>query len=117
MEPTRTPGRLGNSVPKAGSVYPGAWHLGVRSRGVVGSPRRQTNWAKNPWAAPEGGRQREQSSHSSLHGEREAVGGVGSLGLEAAGKSCDSSDSHPGWWSRSKLAGDDKFQFSQKPKG
>lgn len=62
MEPPKTPGRLGNSVPKAGSVCPGAWHLGVKKQGVVvgGSPRQQTHWAKNPWAVPEGGRQREQ---------------------------------------------------------
>lgn len=47
-----------------------------------GSPRQQINWVKNPWAAPEGGRQREQRavilSSSFLLRELEAVGGVGS---------------------------------------
>lgn len=39
MESPKTPGRLGNSVPKAGSVCPGAWHLGVKSRGAAPGSR------------------------------------------------------------------------------
>lgn len=118
MEPTRTPGRLGNSVPKAGLC---ALELGGDERGRGGSSRQQTNWAKNPWAAPEGGRQREQRAvvlPSSLPPWRTGIGGwCGVSGLGAAGKSRGSSDPSPGWWYRSKLAGDDKVQFSQKPKG
>lgn len=77
LTPPKTPGRLGNSVPKAGSVCPGTWHLGLRG----GSPRQQTNWAKDPWAAPEGGKQREQRAQSSfpLPLRLGMVGGVGSL--------------------------------------
>jgi hypothetical protein len=76
MEPTGTPDRLSNSV------YPGAWHLGVRSRRggeapggrliglrICGQRLREVGRESRAVTLPS----------SFLHGEWEAVGGVGSL--------------------------------------
>lgn len=94
------------------------WSLAPGGEEQGRSPRQQTNWVKNLWAAPEGGRQREADHSSlSLRGESETVGGPQSLaqGLEGSHLAPETPD--PGCWYRNKLTGDDRSWFSQKPKG
>lgn len=80
MEPLKTPGRLGNSVPKAGSVCPGAWHLGVRSRGAAPGSRLIGLRIRGQHLR-EAGKESGEHSHSSLslRGESGMVGGPWSL--------------------------------------
>lgn len=122
MEPPKTPGRLGNSVPKAGSVCPGAWHLGVKSRGWwwgAAPGNRLIGLRIRGLYLREAGKESREHSYSSLFfcGESGTDGGLGVSGLGAGGKSSDSSDLWSSLWYRSKLAGDDRTWFSQKPKG
>lgn len=75
-----------------------SWSLAPGGEEQGGSPRQQTNWAKNPRAAPEGGGQREQRAATLLSSFLHGGGWGGVSGLGAAGKSCDSSDPCPGGW-------------------
>lgn len=122
MEPPKTLGRLGNSVPKAGSVCPGAWHLGVKSRGWwwgAAPGNRLIGLRIRGLCLREAGKESREHSYSSLFfcGESGTDGGLGVSGLGAGGKSPDSSDLWSSLWYRSKLAGDDRTWFSQNPKG
>lgn len=75
------------------------WSLAPGSEEQGPSPRQQTNWAKNPWAAPEGGRQRERRAQSFLPLPPWRIGNgrwSGVSSLRAGGKPSGSSDP----WSR-----------------